>query len=67
MIECYHVASTPYSPSTLDSAALAEVLAKDSQLLPPMLDLIDVMGRATNEAVLLMNAAQVAGSKQRGK
>jgi hypothetical protein len=27
-------------------------------------DLIDVMGRATIEAVLLMNAAQVAGPKQ---
>ena len=27
-------------------------------------DLIDVMGRATIEAALLMNAAQVAGPKQ---
>ena len=78
MTERYHVVSTQDSPSTLDSAVLAEVLAKDGQLLLPMLDLIenaecaiddliDVMGRATIEAVLLMSAAQVAGSKQQGK
>ena len=30
-------------------------------------DLIDVMGRATIEAVLLMSAAQLAGPKQQGK
>lgn len=30
-------------------------------------ELIDVMGRATIEAVLLMRAAQVAGPKQQGK
>jgi hypothetical protein len=30
-------------------------------------DLIDVMGRATIEAVLLMSAATVAGPKQQGK
>lgn len=51
---------------------------KAGQLLLPMLDLIhtaqlavdelvDVMGRATIEAVLLMSAAQVAGSKPQGK
>ena len=78
MTERYHVVSTQDSPSTLDSSALADVLAKDGQLLLTMLDLIenaecaiddliDVMGRATIEAVLLMSAAQVAGPKQQGK
>jgi len=53
-------------------------LAQDGQLLLPMLepnenarvavdDLIDVMGRATIGAVLLMSAAQVAGPKQQYK
>ena len=78
MSERYHVVSTQDSPSTLDSSALADVLAKDGQLLLPMLDLIenaqyaiddliDVMGCATIEAVLLMSAAQLAGPKQQGK
>ena len=78
MTERYHVVSRPDSPSSLDPSALAEVLAKDGQLLLPMLDLIenaqgavddliDVMGRATIEAVLLMSAAQLAGPKQQGK
>ena len=78
MTERYHVVSTQDSPSTLDSSALADFLAKDGQLLLPMLDLIenaqcavddliDVMGRATIEAVLLMSAAQLAGPKQQGK
>jgi putative transposase len=78
MTERYHVVSTHDSPSALDSAALADVLAKDGQLLLPMLDLIenaecaiddliDVMGRATIEAVLLMSAAQLAGPKRQGK
>ena len=78
MPERYHVVSTQDSPSTPDSSALAAVLARDGQLLLPMLDLIenaqcavddliDVMGRATIEAVLLMSAAQVAGPKQQGK
>jgi putative transposase len=78
MTERYHVVSTQDSPSTLDSSALADVLAKDGQLLLPMLDLIenaqcavddliDVMGRATIEAVLLMSAAQLAGPKRQGK
>lgn len=78
MSKRYHVVSTQDSPSALDSSVLADVLAKDGQLLLPMLDLIanaqcaiddliDVMGRATIEAVLLMSAAQVAGPKQQGK
>ena len=61
-----------------DSRALANFLAKEGQLLLPMLELIeqaevaideliDVMGRATIEAVLLMSAEQVAGSKTPGK
>lgn len=61
-----------------DSKELAAFLAKDGQLLLPMLDLveqaqvaiddlIDVMGRATIEAVLQMSAAQLAGPKQQGK
>jgi putative transposase len=78
MQERYHVVSLPDSPSPLASKELAKVLAKEGQLLLPMLDLIehaecaiddliDVMGRATIEAVLLMSAAQVAGPKQQGK
>src|SRR3954464_12717854 len=78
MTQRYHVVSKPDSPSTLNSRSLAQVLAKDGQLLLPMLDLIehaqaaideliDVMGRATIEAVLLMSAAGVAGPKQQGK
>ncbi len=78
MTERYHVVSTQDSPSTLDSSALADFLAKDGQLLLPMLDLIgnaqcaiddliDIMGRATIEAVLLMSAAQLAGPQQQGK
>lgn len=61
-----------------DSKALAEFLAKEGQFLLPMLELIeqsevaideliDVMGRATIEAVLLMSAEQVAGPKTPGK
>ena len=54
--------------SPMDSQQLAAFLAKDGQLLLPMLDLveqaqcavdgvIDVMGRATIEAILQMSAA----------
>ena len=78
MTQRYHVVSKHDIPGTLDSAALAAFLAKDGQLLLPVLDLIenaqcavddliDVMGRATIEAVLLMSAAGVAGPKQQGK
>ena len=78
MTQRYHVVPLPDSPSALDQHHLAQVLAQDGQLLLPMLDLIenaqlaiddliDVMGRATIEAVLLMSAAQVAGPKQQGK
>ncbi len=78
MPQRYHVVSKQDIPSTLDHAALAGFLAKDGQLLLPVLDLIenaqgavddliDVMGRATIEAVLLMSAAGLAGPKQQGK
>ncbi len=61
-----------------DSRKLAEFLAQEGQLLLPMLDLvtraeavvdevIDVVGRATLEAVLLMSAEQVAGPRHPGK
>lgn len=60
------------------SRELAEFLAREGQLLLPMADLIaqaecavdeliDIMGRATIEAVLLMSAAQVAGPRRQGK
>jgi putative transposase len=78
MPQRYHVVSRQDIPAKLDPAALAGLLAKDGQLLLPMLDLIenaqgaiddliDVVGRATIEAVLLMSAAGVAGPKQQGK
>lgn len=78
MSETYHVVSRTDSRGPLDSQRLADFLAKDGQLLLPMLDLIehaeaaiddliDVMGRATIEAVLLMSAQQAAGPKQQGK
>jgi putative transposase len=61
-----------------DSEALAEFLAQEGQLLLPVVqlieeaelavdELIDVVGRATIEAVLLLSAEQVAGPKQQGK
>ena len=61
-----------------DSQALSEFLASEGQLLLPMVQLIedaelavdeviDVVGRATIEAVLHLSAEQVAGRKQRGK
>ena len=64
--------------STPNSRELADWLAKDGQLLIPLVELlekgeraidevIDVMGRATIEAVLQMSAAQVAGPKEQGR
>ena len=61
-----------------DSRKIAEFLSKDGQLLLPFLDLIcnteqaideliDVVGKAAIEAVLLLSARQVAGPKQPGK
>jgi len=73
-----HVVSTQETPSALNSREVAQFLSRDGQFLLPLLDLladaesaiddlIDVMGRAAIEAVLLMSAAQVAGPKQQGK
>ena len=64
--------------STPNSRELADWLAKDGQLLIPLVELlekgeraidevIDVMGRATIEAILQMSAAQVAGPKEQGR
>ena len=64
--------------STPSSRELADWLAKDGQLLVPLVELlekgeraidevIDVMGRATVEAVLKMSAEQVAGPKEQGR
>ena len=64
--------------STPNSRELTDWLAKDGQLLIPLVELlekgeraidevIDVMGRATIEAVLQMSAAQVAGPKEQGR
>ncbi|NIA08096.1 MAG: hypothetical protein GWP14_10775 [Actinobacteria bacterium] len=61
-----------------DSRKLAEYLSKDGQLLLPLLDLItnteaavdelvDLAGRATIEAVLILSAQEVAGDKKPGK
>ena len=65
-------------PSTLSSRAHAEFLSKDGQLLLPLVELvergekaidevIDVLGRATVEAVLRMSAEQRAGPKLPGR
>src|SRR5262249_7622854 len=66
------------TPPTVDPKQLAELLAKDGPLILPLLDLlenaqcaiddlIDVMGRATIEAVLRMSAESIAGPRQQGK
>jgi transposase-like protein len=61
-----------------DSRKLAEFLAREGQLLLPMLDLvtraevavdevIDVVGRGALEAILLMSASEVAGPQHAGR
>jgi transposase-like protein len=78
MTRRYQIVDRPDRRAAPDPAILATLLAKDGQLLLPLLDLIehaeaavddliDIMGRATIEAVLLMSAASVAGPKQQGK
>ena len=75
MSERYQIVSTD---ANLESKDLAAFLARVGQLLLPMLDLVeqaqcaidelvDVMGRATIEAILQMSAEQLAGPKQQGK
>ncbi len=64
--------------SRCDTDALSNFLVKEAQFLLPMVelieqaevaidDLVDVMGRATIEAVLQLSAQKIAGSKSRGK
>jgi putative transposase len=64
--------------SKTDSRKIAEFLSKDGQLLLPFLELvcnteqavdelIDVVGKAAIEAVLLLSAQQLAGPKQPGR
>ena len=78
MSQNYHVLSRNDSTKTLQSKPFAQMLAKDGQLILPLLellntaetaieDLIDVVGRATIEAILVMSAAEVAGPRQQGK
>lgn len=78
MSKPYHVVTKSDSSTSLDSASMADFLAKDGQILLPMIeliegaqvaidDLIEVMGRATIEAVLKMSAASLVGPKQQGK
>ncbi len=75
MAERYQIVS---ADANLNSKELARFLVKEGQLLLPMLDLIeqaecaideliDVMGRATIEAVLRMSAEELAGPRQQGK
>jgi transposase-like protein len=72
MKESYQIAEP------LDSGKLAQALSKDGQLLLPMLQLIgdarmavdhavDVAGRATIQALLLLSARELAGEKHPGK
>ena len=64
--------------SKKDSQELAKFLSKEGQLLLPMLELmeqaeaavdevIDVIGRASIEAILLLSAQQLAGPQHKGK
>ena len=75
MRERYRIAPRPSTPSRQE---LTDWLAKDGQLLMPLVELlekgeraidevIDVMGRATVEAVLRMSAEQAAGPKEQGR
>jgi putative transposase len=64
--------------SQKDSKELAKFLSREGQFLLPMLELIeqaeiavdeviDVIGRASIEAILLLSAQQVAGPQRKGK
>src|SRR2546426_11930701 len=78
MSERYQIVSAGHKEVPLDVKKLGQVLSRDGQLLLPMLELIqsarcavdeliDVMGRATIEAVLTLSAIDVAGAEQQGK
>jgi transposase-like protein len=78
MKAAYQVVSPSDTERLPNSRVIAGLLAKDGQLILPLLDLVeqaqcaiddlvDVMGRATIEAVLAMSAVQLAGPKQQGK
>jgi hypothetical protein len=78
MSESYQIVPPPGSSAPLDPKRIADLLAKDGQLILPLLDLlenaqcalddlIDVMGRATIEAVLRMSAEAIAGPRQQGQ
>ncbi len=78
MSERYQIVSAGHKEVPLDAKKLGRVLSREGQLLLPMLELIqsargavdeliDVMGRATIEAVLTLSAIDVAGPKQQGK
>jgi transposase-like protein len=78
MSERDQIVSAGHKEGALDAKTLGRVLSRDGQLLLPMRELIqsarcavdeliDVMGRATIEAVLTLSAVEVAGPKQQGK
>ena len=78
MTKSYQIVPPPGSSPALDPQQFADLLANDGQLILPLLDLlenaqcalddlIDVMGRATIEAVLRMSAEAIAGPRQQGK
>ena len=76
--ERYRIVSGTSKSEEPSRQELADWLAKDGQLLIPLVELlekseraidevIDVMGRATIEAVLRMSAESVAGPKEQGR
>ena len=78
MSESYQIVPPPGSPAPLDSKRIADLLAKDGQLILPLLDLlenaqcaiddlIDVLGRATIEAVLRMSARRSRARRSRAR
>src|SRR5204862_6586060 len=78
MSERYQIVSAGHKEVPLDGKKLSHVLSQNGQLLLPMLELIqsaccavdeliDVMGRATIEAVLTLSAIDVAGPKEQGQ
>jgi putative transposase len=77
LVKAYQIQDRADIPR-LDSAALAQALQKDEQLLLPLLDvvvsttaavdeIVDVAGRATLEAILELSARQLAGERHPGK